>query len=257
MRLPLIINGFDFDLATAWPEVKTREFFAIRASTKNDLISRLSSITGVSEAMWETVDANSVSVLFTPDKDGWYPLQYLENKLDFEALPIPKELTIDGKPYPVPNPLDITLGQKTYMEELVIEYFKKHDGDITDAGPDVLACMFYPLVSGKKFTRDDAKAFKDTILDKTFIIEAYPIAAFFLLKLLGLENEMSKSFLTNLLRKKALRALTSLTSSDHSERLMPLQVGTYSREKKSLMSRTKLYLQSFGWRKRKLNSKSV
>lgn len=257
MRLPLRIHGVDFTIATDWPEVRTREFFAIRQSDSKNVISLLAAVSGQSPAIWENVSAESVNnLLFTPNKEGWYPLKYMEDSFDFNNLQMPKVLTIDNKAYIIPNPLDITLGQKLFMEEHVLEVVK-HNKDIIDAAPFVLACMFYPVVTGKPFTKDDAGKFVDTIMDKTFIVESYPLSAFFLLKLFGYENEILKRFPTSQPRKSVLQELTSLMYSGPSGQLMPLQVATSSKGKKSSTYLTKLFSQNFGCRRKKQHSKDV
>jgi len=242
MRLPFKIDKFEFDLATCYEELTTGEFFALRNAQENNVPSMLAALSGVPEIIWDHVNEESTSVLFTPNAEGWFPLKYLYEKMDWDKMPIPDSITIQGNKYSVGKFLP-TLKQKYLMVQAVER--QASNKDRIDSAIEVLAMHFQPIVSGNKFSIDDSIKFQEHI-KKTLIVESFPLATFFLLKLYGLENAIQSTWVTRLIKMKQRRESKDLKPSESGTQLMPLPVGTYSNTKKFGTYLMKLCLPNFG-----------
>ncbi len=228
MRLPIKIDAFECDLATSYEELTTGEFFALRKSEEKNIPSMLSALSGIPEVVWDSVSAESTGKLFNPDKKGWYPLKYLYAPMDWDKMPIPKDIEINGKKIPVGKFLP-TLKQKHLMDQAIDRHTKLKDP--IDSAIEILAIHFQPIVTGEKFTIEDAIKFQESI-KKTKITEAFPLATFFLAKLLGLENVMQNTWLTKAMRTKLLLESESSNGSESLTLSMRLQEETSSNTRK-------------------------
>lgn len=253
MRIPFKIGNLEFTLATSYDEMTTGEFFALRKSEEGNVSSMLSALSGVSSDVWDSVSSESANRLFNPNADGWFPLKYLYTPMDWDNMPIPTSLEINGKKI-YAGRFSPTLKQKHLMQQAIEKAAK--ESDPIDAAIEILAMNFQPIVTGEKFSIEDAVKFQEAI-KQTKITEAFPLATFFLAKLLGLENEMRSSWLTKAVRKSQQQGSGSSNGSESSTQLMPSREETRSNTTKFGISLMRLFSRSFTRAKSKQISEGV
>lgn len=106
-------------------------------------------------------------------------IEWTGEKIDWEHLPVPKYLDIGEKTIEVPKHLgEHTLGQKILVHETMMT-----SEDVTEALPTALAVYFDPLYHSKEFDRDRAIKFEAQMKELP-VLEAYPVAVFFLTRFL-------------------------------------------------------------------------
>lgn len=242
MRIPFKIDTYEFTFATSYEEMTTGEFFALRNSKENNLPSMLSALSGVPEMVWDNVDVESVNVLFKEDSTGWFPLQYLYEKFDWDKMPLPNEIDIDGKKIKV-GAFFPTLKQKHLIDKAIDNAAKNKDH--IDSAIEVLAIYYQHIVTGKEFSIEASNEFQSKIKE-TKIVEAFPLATFFLAKSLGLESVMQSSWLTKALRKKLVQESKSLKRLEYSTQSTNSQGATPSNTNRFGTYLTKLFSQNFG-----------
>lgn len=186
-RVPYMIDGERFTIPTAWSEVTLGEFMQLKKLKPGDSIGLLNILTGLSREVLERADLVDVERKIVPN------LRFFEDeKIDLGAIPCPSTITIEGRAYIVPLDIRVkTFGQLVMLEQEV-ERSIKETGYLVDAMPLALAIYFYPIVTGKPFNGDEAEEFVEVML-KTKVVEAYPVAAFFLTSLQRSKSTGGKS----------------------------------------------------------------
>ena len=105
---------------------------------------------------------------------GW-----TSEEIDWEHLPVPEYLTIEGKDIQIPKNIgEQALGQKILVHEAMVN--TKNIGEVL---PVALAVYLDPLYHGKEFDRERAIKFEEKIKQLP-VLEAYPTGIFFLTRLL-------------------------------------------------------------------------
>ncbi len=159
----------------SWEEVTVQMFIRLEKEgwDNADIIHILSILSG--ESLRELDNIKDLTLFDTiSDYLGFITVK----PPDFEGLAISNKFTIDGKEFDVPQDLELeTLGQKILVASLV-------QGNIVKAIPEALAIYFQPIFDGTDFNRRRIPALVHKI-NKTPIMEAYPIVSFFFQKLAG------------------------------------------------------------------------
>lgn len=228
MRIPFKIDTYEFTLATSYEELTTGEFFALRKSQENNIPSMLAALSGVPELIWDNVSSETAGVLFNPNAKGWFPLQYLYTKMDWNTMPVPETIFIDGEPVRI-GKFSPSLKQKYLMQQAMERAAKASDH--IDSAIEILAIYLQPIATKEPFSIEAATKFQE-VIKQTKITEAFPTATFFLAKLIGLESAMPSTWLTRALQKKQLQESDGSKFSESLTPLMPLPMETSSSIKK-------------------------
>ena len=166
-----------FSIPQAWDELTLKQFIDLQRWDREDLITMLSVITGLEYDVLFASETSGIEELILQN------LQWMRTPLDFESLPVPKEIMIDGKNFDVPQDIkEKTFGQKISLQLYLADAAKEGKFEI-DCVAFALAVYFQPQINENKYNEDEAKKLLP-IIEQCRFIDAYPVANFFLSKFL-------------------------------------------------------------------------
>ena len=157
-------------LPTSWKEITVQQYCRLEADgwAGNDILYILSVLTDVDLAKLDNMKHHRAFDVLVDH------LAFItEEPPDFEKMAINNIYTLDGKQLEVPRDLELeTLGQKILVSNLT------HNDSLASSIPEAMAIYFQPLFDKGDFNRRRIPAIVAKI-NKTPIIDAYPIVAFF------------------------------------------------------------------------------
>lgn len=164
----------------SWDEVNVDQFLKIQNQAKDgDPIAAIAILCNLPYDYVFNLKVNEADFDNFAKALNWF----YDDLPDFKTLPLPGSLKINEKDYKIPDDLTAgTLGQKIVFEQKVIASIEA-TGDTTAIIDEVLAIYFYPAVTGKPFDPEDLEETRKAIRNCS-IMQAYPIAYFFLTNLL-------------------------------------------------------------------------
>lgn len=190
-RLPFKIGKETLYFPAGWHHISLAQTLVIYDPTTGtkDTLTVLSILVGKPVEFWFAVDRMDVEKHLTPQ------LAWFNQPFDFQSLPLPPSITIDGKVLKVPKDLGMkSWGQRVaFAQEVqtVNDRFKDSPEAVRNFHhafgliPYTLALYFFEEFHGvnfkDKFDDDAIREFANTKIVHLPITEAYPIAAFFLL----------------------------------------------------------------------------
>lgn len=201
----VVISEQRMEIPCLWEEVTLRQFLEIITAKQLDAFALLSILTGFSIEFLKQVPASAI-------EDVSRYIFFIYEPPKFDDWKMPKEYWIDGKPYKVPTDLKKeTWGQKIMAQQELNEMIE-NKRNVLEPLPYVLACYFYPAVTGdKNYTDEKIRAFIPKILD-TPVTQAYPIGSFFLSKLIQ-SLKLKNKRLTFLQLKSRLQQVSGILTS--------------------------------------------
>ena len=238
--IPLKIADLKFNFPTSWEDITVEQYFRIadnkvlsnEDTSRNPFVEIVSILSGIPYEKWFHVNDQDVELKVIPY------MAFLKDKLDLDKLPRPKEFRIGDKKYKLPENLGFkTWGQKIVMEDK-LDPILKNGGDLSVLTPCVLAVYFQPEITGGAFFQEKAEELIPQI-NQCKIVDAYPVAAFFLRSLLDLKKEISPNLNSNLIKTKWLRDSINYLYSVFGLRSMPSLREMSFGMKKSFVSNTK------------------
>jgi len=206
--LTFSIGDTSFSIPTSWNEVSVGQFLQWQSNEKikaGDLSELLFILTGLQPESFEQLSEFDISRIALA-------LEWIEDMPDFKELPLPSHYSLDGVSVNIPEQLTTeSWGQKEYTEPILIDCLEK-TGDVIDVMDKILAAYFYPLYASKNnplhkshylkdFVQHDEKILNHKqfngksmidLVHESKLIEAYPIASFFLRSCLRLSKQKEK-----------------------------------------------------------------
>lgn len=190
-----------FTLPSGWHEVTVDQFLRLRKAGQSlSQVEMLSIFSGLPVETWMRVPLTEINFDLLNAALSW-----CHEPLELESLVCPKYISVGdvklltgslnvaikaGHMVRVPKDLRIeTYGQKVMFDLMVLPELEK-SGDVVDCIDSALAIYLQPAISGKPFDSDNLDPYIEAIR-KCKIVEAYPVAAFFLRKLI-LSTKTSK-----------------------------------------------------------------
>lgn len=179
--LPLIAKyketEIKFNLPQSWEDITLYQYIELSKWDRKDLIQLFAVITGIDYDVFFNCESEGINDLLLTN------LEFLKEPLDLEALPLPKEIEIDGKKLEVPQDItQKTFGQKISLQLYLAEAVKNEKSKI-DCLAFAIALYFFPEIAQDKYNEDEAKKIIP-LIEKCKLVEAYPIGSFFLNKFL-------------------------------------------------------------------------
>lgn len=200
----LTSGNISINIASSYAELKVSQFLKLNnRKNDSDLCEILSIISDKDYKFWNDCDVTEVSLEHLLAAIAW-----ANTSPDFAALEVPKEINIGDKLISIPEDLSIkTLGQQLAFIQMVLPHVQQRVNEtgrvsFGDELPVALAIYLQPEITGGKFNGD---TLKETIkqCEDCLVMEALPVANFFLSKFLNLKNgkltfntRQSKSTLT-------------------------------------------------------------
>lgn len=198
------INDCKYEFPVGWHEVTLDQFNVIKDLDKEPdmamkICKTLEMLTGVAAREWFEMKASEV------DSEGILQLiAWMQEPIDWEEIPPPAEVEIDGVKYVVPQKLEMeTYGQMLMFDSRVLPEVTK-TGSLVNVLKPALAIYLQPVITGKKFDADQLSETEATV-GRMSIYDALPLANFFFSRyfdLLRRKTELSnESTLTRRLRQ--------------------------------------------------------
>lgn len=200
----LTSGNISINIASSYAELKVSQFLKLNhLKRESDLCEILSIISDKDYKFWFDADVTEISLEHLMAAIAW-----ANTPPDFASREVPKEIKIGEKNVSVPEDLSIkTLGQQLAFIQMVLPSVQQRvqeTGKVSfgDELPVALAIYLQPLITGEKFNGD---TLKETIkqCEDCLVMEALPVANFFLSKFLNLKSgkltfvtHQSKSTLT-------------------------------------------------------------
>lgn len=192
--IPLLLGEQKFNLPTDWNELTISQWLTLREIDFTDICSILAVLTGIDRDTWFS------STEFSTIEERVIPhLEFLTNPIDLEKIPLPKNVTISGKTIDVPTDIGLkTYGQKIIFQKEMLKHIDPNGDFKIEFMPRALSIYLCP----EPFTDEAAKKYQ-TEVEQMKVVEAYPVACFFLSRLLKSWSE----------KVRTLKAPTIPTSS--------------------------------------------
>ena len=166
-----------------WNEITVAQFVRLETDRWDgkDAIQLLGILSGVNVKKLDNLEGKQATKLYDVLSDA---LAFVAgDPPDFEALSIKNKFNLNGRDLDVPNDLEMErIGQKILLANLM------QNDNMTKQIPQALAIYFQPIYDKvEKFDRKRIPVIVDHI-NRTPIIEAYPIVSFFFRKLTNLKR---------------------------------------------------------------------
>ena len=166
-----------------WQEITVAQFVRLETDRWDgkDAIQLLGILSGVNVKKLDNLEGKQATKLYDVLTEA---LAFVAgDPPDFEALSIKNKFNLNGRDLDVPNDLEMErIGQKILLANLM------QNDNMTKQIPQALAIYFQPIYDKvEKFDRKRIPVIVDHI-NRTPIIEAYPIVSFFFQKLTNLKR---------------------------------------------------------------------
>ena len=166
-----------------WNEITVAQFVRLETDRWDgkDAIQLLGILSGVNVKKLDNLEGKQATKLYDVLTEA---LAFVAgDPPDFEALSIKNKFNLNGRDLDVPNDLEMErIGQKILLANLM------QNDNMTKQIPQALAIYFQPIYDKvEKFDRKRIPVIVDHI-NRTPIIEAYPIVSFFFQKLTNLKR---------------------------------------------------------------------
>ena len=166
-----------------WQEITVAQFVRLETDRWDgkDAIKLLGILSGVNVKKLDNLQGKQATKIYDVLSDA---LAFVAgDPPDFEALSIKNKFNLNGRDLDVPNDLEMErIGQKILLANLM------QNDNMTKQIPQALAIYFQPIYDKvEKFDRKRIPVIVDHI-NRTPIIEAYPIVSFFFQKLTNLKR---------------------------------------------------------------------
>lgn len=215
-----------YEMAKSWFDITVKQFFELREWDGLDKLKLLCVLSNCDYQTFCNADANQL------DDKLWAHTAFLEQPIDKDPYKA-EGINIAGKYYVVPKELNkgyqFVMAQKEAMRSRMVKDLNEKKDAIYSA-PFIVACYYYPIVKGLKFSpdglhfdRDEAQKFAEEELASCKMIEVLSVYNFFLPKLVGSQIARQPSLILNQVKNKWLRKLISWMFSKRLTRLTPLQ----------------------------------
>jgi hypothetical protein len=189
-RVPIKIGKETLQFPSGWHHLTLAQTLLIYnpATGEKGILDVLSILVGKPTSFWFSVDRMDIERHLVPH------IAWFNKPFDFQSLPLPPTITIDGKEMKVPKDLGFkSWGQRmAFAQELTTNQATFKDSPEPERNfqfafgliPYTLALYFYEQFTGTKFADefddDKLREFANEKCVHVPITVAYPIAAFFL-----------------------------------------------------------------------------
>jgi hypothetical protein len=187
MPTPFILGSKQANIPSGYHELTLGQFVELSTLTDlQDVCLILQALTGVSAQDWNDAELNALNIALLNNALIW-----LHEKAGFDKWPVPDNITINGKACEVPKRIEIkTLGQKAAFDRYITNEVSV-DGGQTILTPrhmvKAIAIYMQPEYTGQKFNPDELDKMEGYVKGLS-VMEAVPLATFFLRKLLNLKS---------------------------------------------------------------------
>lgn len=208
------IEGKEYSIPTKWEEVTVEQYLKLLTCDKEDIVMFLSIVTGVDyDTMYRTRQTDVDEILL--------PLiSFFHTPIDLSKQKMSGKILLQGKQHDIPKDLGFhSLGQKIEASNVMLAEFKK-SGELTGCMVEVVAMYLQPIVTGKEYSSESAKELEAELL-KCSIIDVYPVAAFFLKKLIASISVRKKLSVRDTLKSKFKQVFQGSKSTKNSIQLTP------------------------------------
>lgn len=171
--IPFKINNQPFLIPSGWHELTLDQYVRLRnefTGSNTDVLLEI--LSGLSKEMCYNASLEDVELLVIP------ALQWMEERLAVESLPVPEKINIEGVGYDIIS----DIGKKTYGQKIALQKAMEdciaETGDLINCLTFAIAVYYYPIVTKEIFNEDEAREFAK-IIGKLKLTEAYPVADFF------------------------------------------------------------------------------
>lgn len=216
--LTVEIAGKVYSCPVSWEDATLAQFFRIRNEWDSaDFLTRVEIMTGAPKDLLFTCKQHDLDEKLVP----YFEFVYKHPK-------IRKQLTMmfGTTQYRVKEDLgEYSLGQKLALKDKMAECIKSK-GDSVDLIPFAVACYFYPIVTGKKYSTEEAEKFAKEEVMKCSAAAAWAVGNFFLKKSIVSLAVMQPDLITRPIKSKWLRRLAAWISSGYSKLSMRWQGAT-------------------------------
>jgi len=173
--IPLTLGEKKFNLPSDWNDITVKQWLDLRSIDFTDICAILAVLTGIEREMWFTsTEISGIEEIILPQ------LQFLADPIDLTKIELQKFVTISGKEVEVPKDIGLkTYGQKIIFQQEMLKYSATDGNFKIEFMPRAIAIYMCP----EPFT--DIKAFEyEKEIERMKVVEAYPLASFFLSSLL-------------------------------------------------------------------------
>lgn len=187
MPTPFILGNKPANIPSGYHELTLGQFIGLSTLTDfQDVCLILQVLTGIPAQDWNDADLNTLNIAILNDS-----LMWLHNKAGFDKWLVPDNITINGKVCQVPKRIEIkTLGQKAAFDRHITSEVSV-DGGQAILTPrhmaKAIAIYMQPEYTGQKFNPDELDKMEGYVKELS-VMEAVPLATFFLRKLLNLKS---------------------------------------------------------------------
>ena len=179
------VNGHPYNLPTQWSEINVATYREMeRHAFELNSVRLFSILTGIDYDMLINFDCSQF------DEKVLQHLSFVHDVPEWDKLPKPEHLVIDGVEYKVPESIESTTWfQRTMLKTLAVNGVQEKLQMIELVAP-CLTYMMQPVIEGKVSDKNYKELQKK--MDQLPIEQAYPVATFFLSTYLHYSRE-SKS----------------------------------------------------------------
>lgn len=199
--LPIMVNGVEYYLPTTWRNITLAQYMAmelhaeeLRGDNDSSLIRLLSIFTGIPIEELMNFDCSNLPSL-------QIHIDFLAEQIDFDSLEVPKVIILNKRVVNVPETIE-PFGAKYFLEQK-IDRSIKDNWQYSRLLHSCLAMVFAKELDKNKLFNEDSMKFAESEVAKMSILDAYPIANFFL-KRYGKRMRAGVSRSNTFLRKKKL-----------------------------------------------------
>lgn len=190
MSLPFKLGKkLKFELPVSWDEITVAQFLALKKKPKNDA-ELFSILSGLPVEDWMNASEANIDEVILP------LIEYLKDQPNLDELLPPKTITINKKELKVPKNIGLkSYGQKILLHKAIrnhTEVIPDGDGgekevtkDLDELIPYTLAVYFHDQLNDNGRTDPGYVDEVVPLMEQLMIVEAYPIASFFLSNLIG------------------------------------------------------------------------
>jgi hypothetical protein len=184
---PIKINGQSLEIPSSWDEVTTMQFIELSDSEErpNHIVRIISALTGIE---YETLAATECEIA----ESVLQAVAFIGTPPDFSKLIAPDKINVGGKLLTVPKDITSeTFGQKTLVQQKINECVEAKK-ELSSIIPFTIAQYFQPAYYDSKYNDKQAEQF-ESITRHVKILEAFPVANFFLSKYISSLNERANN----------------------------------------------------------------
>lgn len=205
--IPLLLGEQKFNLPISWEEITIKQWLDLREIDFTDICSILAVLTGIDRDIWfSSTEVSDIEQNVIPQ------LEFLADPIDLTKVPLPKTVTIGGKQIEVPTDIGLkTYGQKIIFQREMLKYADAGGDFKIEFMPRALAIYLCPE---EKFTDAAAIEYQKEV-EQMKVVEAYPVACFFLSRLLKSWSEKVRTLklpTTGIKKQRESNGLKSLAS---------------------------------------------